>query len=129
MQPGLTTVNIGGEIRTLSFKNNFIFLLGKFLKVDPAEITKPIMDIAEQNEIRAMTIIVYVGLCAYQERQGNYQHGITLQQCAEWVDDADETESVTIWKAFFDILGVPKVIADRANAEKKKQQTTKLKKK
>lgn len=122
---GITTINLGGEIRLLSFKNNFVFKLGIFLKVDPIEAPIKIEEICtQQSPMQAIVIIVYCAMCAYFEREGNYTHGLTIKQVAEWVDDADQNEFTAVWEMFTEIMGIPKAseeqIAEYEKTIKKK---------
>jgi len=113
---GITTVNIGGEPRAISLNNNFILLLGIHLKCEPLNIQTKVIDIAEANPLRALTSIIYCGLCAYQERIGNYEHGLTLQQVSEWVDEADQNEFQSVWDEFASIMGIPKASEEQIKA-------------
>lgn len=113
---GITTINLGGEERTLSLKNNFLVLLGKGLDCDPLKIHETLVDIIAENPIRGMVMIVYYGLCAYQERLGDYAHGLKLSQVAEWVDDAPEEELETVWNEFAAIMELPRASEDQIKA-------------
>jgi len=120
----IVSVNIGGEIRQLSMKLNFMMKLGIELKVDPMKVGGEIEAICALNPLQALTIIIYCGLVAFQERKGNYNHGLTLAIVAEWVDDADYNEFSSVWEAFSDVMGIP-----RATAEQIKSKEKELKKK
>jgi len=110
---GIVTVNIGGEIRTLSLKNNFLVLLAKHLNVDPLNTHDSIADMIELNPLRALTVITYCGLIANYERNGNYEHYykdkeiLTIPVLATWVDDADEAELESVWQQFREIMEIP----------------------
>ena len=122
---GITTINLGGQQRTLSFKNNFIWKLGTHLNVDPIDVAEKIQEIAiGQSAMQAITIIVYCGMVAFYERQGNYTHGLALQQVAEWVDDADQNEFTSVWRSFADVMGIPE-----ASEKQIKEYQERLKKK
>jgi len=105
---GITTVNLGGQQRTLSFKNNFLWKLGTHLNVDPIDVAEKIQKIAiDQSAMQAIAIIVYCGMVAFYERQANYAHGLTMAQVAEWVDDADQNEFASVWRSFAEAMGIP----------------------
>jgi hypothetical protein len=117
---GVVTINLGGQPRAISLNNNFILQLGIHLKCEPLNIHARIIDIAEQNPIRALKSIIYCGLCAYQERICNYEHGLTIVQVSEWVDDADQNEFQSIWDEFMEIMGIPKASEEQIEAYKER---------
>jgi hypothetical protein len=122
---GLTTIILGGEPRTLSFKNNFLWKLGMHLDCDPINVADKIQEIAvNQSAMQAIVVIVYCGMVAFYERQGNYTHGLTIPQVAEWVDDADQNEFTTVWRSFADVMGIPE-----ASEKQIKEYEDRLKKK
>lgn len=105
---GITTINLGGTTHVLSFKNNFVLLLGITMDIDPANAHEKIAEYCAAGQvIRALTIITYCAIVAHHERQYNYNHGITIQQVSEWCSDAPEDEFTSVWRAFADIMGVP----------------------
>lgn len=120
---GLATITLGGEKRTLSFKNHFLFIIGKHLDCDPAKIMETITPIAEDDPMQAVVIIIYNGLVAYQHRIGNYSNDITFQQVSEWWDDADQEEATTVWKTFFEIMTVPKSLSKHLEQTDEKKKT------
>lgn len=113
---GITTVNIGGEPRILSLNNNFVLLLGVQLKCEPLNIQAKTIELCESNPLRALTAIIYCGLCAYKERTGNYEHGLSYAQVSEWVDDADQNEFQSVWDEFAQIMGIPKASEEQIAA-------------
>ena len=111
---GITTINLGGQQRTLSFKNNFILLLGVNLGVDPIDSPKKIEEFCVAGQVmRALTIITYCGIVANFERQFIFDHGITIAQVSEWCDDADQSEFNSVWDTFASIMGIPKATEDQ----------------
>lgn len=105
---GITTINLGGQQRTLSFKNNFILLLGVTLDIDPINVAKKIGEYCQSGEVmRAITVITYCAIVAEYQRRFNYEHGITLEQVSIWCDEADQQEFESVWRAFADIMDIP----------------------
>lgn len=122
---GITTIFLGGQQRTLSFKNNFILLLGINLNIDPIDVAQKIGEYCAKGQVmRALSVIAYCGICANYERQYNYEHGITIEQVAEWCDEADQKEFESVWRAFAEIMDIPqaseKQIAEYEKRLKKK---------
>lgn len=114
---GVTVINLGGQTRTLSFKNNFILLLGINLGVDPIDSPKKIEEFCTAGEVmRALSVITYCGIVANFQRQYIFDHGITIQQVSEWCDDAPESEFVSVWDTFAQIMGIPKATEDQIKA-------------
>lgn len=148
---GITTIQLGGETRTLSLKNNFLVLMGAELKCDPLNIPKKVSEIGESNPIQIFCIMVYCGMIAYYDRVGNFAHShktevvtelrdgievpvtrnvkLTVEQVAEWIDDADDVEAQSVWGEFAEIMGYPKAseekIAEYEEMLKKNSQQTK----
>jgi hypothetical protein len=111
---GITIVNIGGELRTLSFKNNFLTQLGITLKCDPLAVDEVLQEL--KTPMQMMATIIYCGLCAYQDRIGNYtreivfnevKQPITIALVSEWIDDADDQEFFSVWDEFRKIMAIP----------------------
>lgn len=122
---GITIVNIGGEIRTLSLKNNFLVLLGIQLGCDPLTIPARITEICEDNPFQAITLIIYCGLIANFDREANFAHLITIDKeqakltlkiVAGWMDDASDTEMESVWREFSEIIGIPKASEEQIAA-------------
>jgi hypothetical protein len=114
---GITTINLGGQQRTLSFKNNFILLLGVNLGVDPIDAPKKIEEYCVAGQVmRALTIITYCGIVASFERQYIFDHGITIAKVSEWCDDADQNEFTSVWDSFAEIMGIPKATEKQIKA-------------
>lgn len=122
---GITTINLGGEIRVLSFKNNFLVKLGIVMDADPIACLDKIQEYCATGDVmRALTVIIYSAIIANYEREYNYTHGITIQKIAEWCCDAQDEEFISIWRTFAEIMGVPeaseKQIAEYEEKLKKK---------
>jgi hypothetical protein len=114
---GITTINLGGQTRTLSFKNNFILLLGVNMGVDPIDSPKKIEEYCIAGQVmRALTIITYCGIVADFERKFVFDHGITIGQVSEGCDDADQNEFTTVWDTFAEIMGIPKATEKQIKA-------------
>lgn len=127
---GIATINLGGQQRTLSFKNNFILLLGITLDIDPSKVTDKISEYCKAGQVmRAVSAMTYCAIIANFERQYIFDHGITIQQVAEWCDDANQSEFTSVWNTFAEVMGIPKASEDQIKAYeeslKKNSKTTK----
>lgn len=126
---GITTVNIGGELRTLSFKNNFFVLLGLQLDCEPLKFQEKFIEIGIESPFRILSAVIFCGLKAYQERIGNFTYEITetkynvvekkiltLALVTEWLDDANENEFDSVWNEFSEVTQLPKASEDQIAA-------------
>lgn len=119
---GITTINIGGEIRTLSLKNNFLVLLGVQLGCDPLSIPAKVAELGTENPFQIITLVIYCGLIANMDREANFAHfykdkePLTLKQVAIWMDDASDAEMESVWGEFAEIMDYPKASEEQIAA-------------
>lgn len=126
MQHGVIKVQLGGEEQILKFNNYFFVEVATILGCDPIAINEAITKIAMVKPMRAITIITFAAMSAYQEEIANYAWEIDLPTVAKWVGESNENEFTSVFEAFKDATGISDVLAkqtvtpSKTDTEKKK---------
>lgn len=123
-------IELGGQKRTVCFNNHAVMFIGKACKCDPINIEAEIMKIAEDNALRALSIVIYGGLAGWFEREAIFDHaGVTLKSVLGWVGDANVDEFTSVWEVFAEALKLPRATEDQIREYEKKVASGEIKKK
>ncbi len=126
---GIFKIELGGKQRILKFNGYALIAMGMVLKCDPINNAEELNKIAQKNPIRAINVVIHSGIMGYLEENAIYDQDCTIQEVAQWVQDANMDDIKPLWDAFTHATGIADVLAAQAQtvvpeeelAEKKNQ--------
>jgi len=109
---GVFEVFLGGETRHLKF-NNFahveiakqLFGNQNKLAVSPMDVLDKMEEIAQENTMLLMKILVYAG-CVGKEYEEGFTAATKQQDVGKWIAEADQESLIGIWDCFLEAMGV-----------------------